>query len=160
MPNSSGRIVTVFIVGAIVGGLAIYLLNRPSKVEITPTPTRTLSPVCDGSGDLTIIVQSSAPGVNCQGVVLHVGTNGQVDHVTWKPDGAVQHFKVDFKGEKPFTKNNNDKGEFTEASGDSDGTVKDPCPGQSYCISYYKYDITIDNDPNKKYDPGVIITKP
>lgn len=150
--SGARNLLLVFLAGGIVVGLAVYLAlsGRP---KVAPPP---LAPAPCGqyTGDVHITAQSSAPGVDCQGVVLHVN-----DHVTWQLSSSRggKHFKVKFKGKTALQKDGNDKVEFTETQGDSDGTVKDPCPDKPYCVECYFYSIEVDGVP---YDPGGIITKP
>jgi hypothetical protein len=154
MPNPSGRIVTlVFIAGAIVGGLAIYLSRSIKPVVVTTTA----APCGQGTGHVVITVLTVKPYVNCQGVTL-----GYHDSIEWNPSPGVTSFDVDFKGgKKPFKdQNHNPTGHFAEKPGESSGDADDPCPGpgNDYCAYYFSYSISVNK--GTPYDPGVIITKP
>ncbi len=160
MPNPMGRnLAVVFVVGAIVGGLAIYLaLSSQPKVVAPPTPPPTPPPTApcgQGTGHVVITTKHAKPYVDCQGVTLSYR-----ESIEWKQGGDVNHFVVDFKNKaKPFKDTNgNKKGHFTEKAGDSSADADDPCPGIDYCSKYFPYSITVDGQ--EIYDPGGIITKP
>ncbi len=162
MANVNSRSLAAgFAVGVILAGLAFYVVqsSRPKVVPPPPPPPPPAAPCGQFTGNVTITTQPGDPGVevDCQGVILHTG-----DHVTWVPGSGVQAFTVDFKKAKkpkPFKdRNGNDKDKFTEKPGDSDGTVKDPCPGKDHCMVYYPYSIQINGGTT--YDPGGIIMKP
>ncbi len=160
MPNPMSRnLAVVFVVGAIVGGLAIYLaLSSQPKVAPPPTPPPTplaLGPCGQGTGHVVITTKHDKPFVDCQGVSLSYR-----DSVEWKKGDNVERFVVDFKSyAKPFKDmNGNKKGHFTEKAGDSSADADDPCPSIDYCSKYFPYSISVNGGPT--YDPGVIITKP